>query len=160
MPEDHRLRKQVIYGDANEHNILLEPDRKSAGRVIGLIDFGDATESFLAAEPALALTYALMLSDNKDREKVASQIIGAYHSLNPLKKEELDLIFYLILARLVVSLTMAAWRKSVEPGNTYMRISEEPGWKLLDYLLSENPEKWRRLFYRSLRFRNGQPRGP
>ncbi|MCR4408767.1 MAG: aminotransferase class III-fold pyridoxal phosphate-dependent enzyme [Candidatus Saccharicenans sp.] len=157
LPEDHRLRKQVIYGDANEHNILLEPGRKSAARVIGLIDFGDATESFLAAEPALALTYALMLSDGKDREKVASQIIGAYHSLNPLKKEELDLIFYLILARLVVSLTMAAWRRSVEPGNTYMRISEEPGWKLLDYLLSENPEKWRRLFYRSCGFETDSP---
>ncbi len=149
LPEDHRLRRQVIYGDANEHNILLEPGRKSGGRIIGLIDFGDASESFLAAEPAIALTYALMLSADREKEKVASKIIGAYHSVNPLRKEELDLIFYLVLARLVISLTMAAWRRSVEPDNAYMRISEEPGWKLLDYLLSENPEKWRRLFYRS-----------
>ncbi|MCX8159891.1 MAG: aminotransferase class III-fold pyridoxal phosphate-dependent enzyme [Candidatus Saccharicenans sp.] len=152
LPEDHRLRTQVIYGDANEHNILLESGRKSGSRIIGLIDFGDATESFLAAEPALALTYALMLTADGQKEKVAAKIIGGYHSLNPLRKEELDLIFYLILARLVISLTMAAWRRSVEPGNTYMRISEEPGWKLLDYLLSENPEKWRRLFYRSCGF--------
>ncbi|MBC7349974.1 MAG: aminotransferase class III-fold pyridoxal phosphate-dependent enzyme [Candidatus Aminicenantes bacterium] len=157
-PEDHRLRKQVIYNDANEHNFLLAPCRKSGFRLAGLIDFGDMTESFLAAELALALTYALMLTtDSVDKEKVASKILGAYHSVNPLKKEELDLIFYLILARLVISLTMSAWRRQVEPQNTYMRVSEEPGWRLLDYLLSENPEKWRRLFYQSCGLKTASP---
>ncbi|MGB9893214.1 MAG: aminotransferase class III-fold pyridoxal phosphate-dependent enzyme, partial [Candidatus Saccharicenans sp.] len=153
--QDHRFRKQIIYGDANEHNFLLAPGRKSGQRIIGLIDFGDMTESYLAAEPALALTYALMLAGDKadDKEKVASTILGAYHSANPLKKEELDIIFYFILARLVISLTMSAWRRHAEPRNAYMRISEEPGLKLLDYLLSENPEKWRRLFYRSCGFK-------
>ncbi|MCR4396177.1 MAG: aminotransferase class III-fold pyridoxal phosphate-dependent enzyme [Candidatus Saccharicenans sp.] len=157
-PEDHRLRKQVIYGDANEHNFLLAPGRKSGYRLVGLIDFGDMTESYLAAEPALALTYALMLAgDASEKEKVASKIIGAYNSLNPLRKEELDLIFYLILARLVISLSLAAWRRQVEPQNAYMRVSEEPGWKLLDFLLSGNPEKWRRLFYRSCGLETASP---
>jgi len=157
-PEEHRLRKQVIYNDANEHNFLLTPVRKSNFRLVGLIDFGDMTESYLAAEPALALTYALMLaSDSTDKEKVASKILDAYHSVNSLKNEELDLIFYLILARLVISLTMSAWRRRVEPRNAYMRVSEEPGWKLLDYLLSENPEKWRRLFYRSCGLKTASP---
>ena len=30
-----------------------------------------------------------------------------------------------------------------------MTVSEEPGWKLLNSLLTSNPEKWRQLFYKS-----------
>lgn len=157
-PEESRLRKQIIYNDANEYNFLLSPGRKSGCRLAGLIDFGDMTESYLVVEPSLALTYALMLTgDSDEKEKLAQKILRAYHLVNPLKKEELDLIFYFILARLVISLTMSAWRRQVEPWNAYMRVSEEPGWKLLDYLLSENPEKWRRLFYRSCGLKTDSP---
>lgn len=153
MPVAHRLRHQVIYGDANEHNFLLSTAEPEQSRITGLLDFGDMTESFLVNEAAIALTYALML---QPAEEVAAEIISAYHKQNPLRPEELDLLFYLILSRITISLTMSAWRRRVEPENSYMTISESPGRGLLEFLLSENPEKWRKLFYEAcrLKFKN------
>jgi len=144
LPVAHRLRTQVVYGDANEHNFLLTSPEPEQARIKGLLDFGDMTESFLAGEVAIALTYALML---KPKEEVAREILSAYQGKNPLQPEELDVLFYLILARLTISLTMSAWRRKAEPDNAYMTISESPGRRLLDHLLAENPEKWRKLFY-------------
>jgi len=149
LPNLSILRRQVIYGDGNEHNFILEK-RGPETRLKGLIDFGDMTESYLVAEPAVALTYALMKSDQP--ELTARQLLASYSRINSLRNEELDVLFYLILARLVISLTMAAWRREVEPGNKYMRISENPARRLLTCLLSQNPEKWRRLFYRACGF--------
>ena len=146
LPVAHRLRSQVIYGDANEHNFLVTSPAPGRARIKGLLDFGDMTESFLAGEVAIALAYALMLKPDKE---VVREILSAYHRKNPLQPEELDILFYLILARLTISLTMSAWRRKAEPDNIYMTISENPGRHLLDYLLAENPEKWRKLFYES-----------
>nr|HUM35003.1 phosphotransferase [Candidatus Saccharicenans sp.] len=54
LPASRQLRHQVIYGDGNEHNFILEA-KKDSYRLAGLIDFGDMSQSFLAAEPAIAL---------------------------------------------------------------------------------------------------------
>ncbi|HEK84912.1 MAG: aminotransferase class III-fold pyridoxal phosphate-dependent enzyme [Candidatus Saccharicenans sp.] len=150
LPISHRLRTQVIYGDTNEHNLLLTSPQPEKARIKGLLDFGDMTESFLVNELAIALTYALMI---QPAENVAKEILSAYHQKNPLRPEELDILFYLLLARITISLTMSAWRRKVEPDNTYMTISENPGRRLLDFLLSENPEKWRKLFYEACRLK-------
>ncbi len=149
LPVSRQLRHQVIYGDGNEHNFILQP-KKNSYQLKGLIDFGDMSDSFLAAEPAIALTYALMKTG--EPEKTVRTLLAAYHKINPLHPAELDILYYLILARLVISLTMAAWRRRAEPKNKYMTVSEEPGWKLLNILLTSNPEKWRRLFYKSCKF--------
>lgn len=146
LPVSTQLRRQVIYGDGNEHNFILRVE-KDTYRLTGLIDFGDMSESFLAAEPAIALTYALMKAS--EPEEAVKTLLAAYHKINPLQPAELDVLYDLILARLVISLTMAAWRHQSEPKNKYMTVSEEPGWKLLNSLLTSNPEKWRRLFYKS-----------
>jgi Ser/Thr protein kinase RdoA (MazF antagonist) len=53
-----RLKKQVCHGDANEMNVLVDP---SCEAVVGLIDFGDACETYGVAELAIALAYCLML---------------------------------------------------------------------------------------------------
>ena len=47
------LRKQIIYNDANEWNLLVKN-----GRISGIIDFGDLAHSFLINELAVAITYA------------------------------------------------------------------------------------------------------
>ena len=154
LPVSTGLRRQVIYGDGNEHNFILEA-KKNSYQLAGLIDFGDMSQSFLAAEPAIALTYAMMKA--AESEKAASALLTAYNRVYPLQAAELDVLYYLILARLVISLTMSAWRRQAEPQNKYMTVSEEPGWKLLNSLLSSNPEKWRQLFYSSCGLKISSP---
>ena len=61
------LRTQVVHGDANDYNVLANrvEDTPPGGRygdrrVTGIIDFGDAMRTWLAAEPAVAGAYAML----------------------------------------------------------------------------------------------------
>jgi Ser/Thr protein kinase RdoA (MazF antagonist) len=50
LPALAQLRTGVIYNDANDHNLLV-----NAGRVVGVIDFGDTVETQTVCELAIAL---------------------------------------------------------------------------------------------------------
>ena len=51
------LRRGVIYGDANDHNALVDVQTM---RVVSVIDFGDMHEGLRVAEPAVAAAYAIL----------------------------------------------------------------------------------------------------
>ncbi|MCX7973749.1 MAG: aminotransferase class III-fold pyridoxal phosphate-dependent enzyme [Candidatus Aminicenantes bacterium] len=148
LPEVAKLRQSVIYNDANENNLIIS--RKNSGqppRITGLIDFGDMVETYVAAEIAIALTYAMM--NKVEPFEVGTTLLSAYHQTFSLKPEEINLLPDLIIARLCISLTMSAWRQREEPTNKYISISARPAWALLNFFLETNPEKIRRLFLKA-----------
>ena len=49
----------AIHGDANDYNVMVEPTPHGP-RLSGLIDFGDVTRGWRAAEVAVAAAYAMM----------------------------------------------------------------------------------------------------
>ena len=53
------LRRQVIHGDANDHNVVVGDARELPRAVTGLLDLGDMHHGLLVAEPAIAAAYAL-----------------------------------------------------------------------------------------------------
>jgi Ser/Thr protein kinase RdoA (MazF antagonist) len=55
------LRTAVIHSDYHDANIVLAPDGQS---VAGLLDFGDAVQSALVFEPAIAMCYAMLVSSS------------------------------------------------------------------------------------------------
>ncbi len=126
------LRKQIIHNDANEWNILTEK-----GKVSGLIDFGDLAYSPLINELAVAITYACY--DKKDPLKWASIILKAYHSQLQLEVNEVKVLYYLIAARLVISVCNSAHSRKTDPLNNYATSSEEKAWSMLHLWLSINP---------------------
>src|SRR5262249_27925850 len=70
-----RLRdrlKQVIHGDANDRNLLLD----ETGAVSGLLDFGDMVESWRVNELAVAAAYASI--DAADPVAQIAPLIQAY----------------------------------------------------------------------------------
>ena len=93
LPLLRKFRKSIIHADANEANILISGDKVS-----GLIDFGDMVYSQTVNELAIAVTYAIL--DQPDSLGVAKKIIEGYHNVLPLTENEIDILHYLIAARL------------------------------------------------------------
>ena len=127
-----QLRKQVIHNDANEWNVLVKNEEVS-----GLIDFGDLAYSPLINELAIAITYACYDKDNP--LDWALFIIKGYHKIVPLQESEIDVLYYLIAARLVGSVCNSAHSKIINPNNNYATSSEDKAWKMLYQWVKVSP---------------------
>ena len=136
------LRTQVVHGDANDYNVLVNrvEDTPPGGRygdrrVTGIIDFGDAMRTWLASEPAVAGAYAML--SKRDPVGALGQLLSGFHEAYPLMEEEIAAVFPLTSMRLCLSATMAAYQRSREPDNEYLSISEAHVWELLERLERE-----------------------
>ncbi len=131
-PNIPELRKSIIHADANDYNVLVENDKIS-----GIIDFGDSVYSLLINELAVALTYIMFEKD--EPLKYAEAVIKGYQKIIPLQEKETDILYYLIAARLCISVSQAAHTKKLKPNDEYIAISEKPAWNLLKKWLTINP---------------------
>lgn len=132
-PWRYSLRKCLIHNDANDWNVLTQK-----GTVSGIIDFGDMCYSWLINELAVALPY--VLAEREDPLRVAGIVIKAYHREFPLKREELELLYYLIAGRICMSLCNSARAAKLRPESDYIRISELSMKQLLHKWISISPE--------------------
>lgn len=121
-----RLRKSVIYNDANDYNIVVN------GPNISVIDFGDAIYTQTICDLAIACAYAML--DQPDPLSVAAHLVRGHHEVFPLEEAEVALLFPLIATRLLISVTNSAFQRAAEPDNEYLLISERPAWDLLQKL--------------------------
>lgn len=135
-PYCHQFRKSIIHNDGNDWNVLTEN-----GKVSGIIDFGDMCHSWLINELAVALTYIMM--EKEDPVGVAKTVISAYHEVLPLELSELDVLYYLIAARLCISVCNSAYTKTLKPESAYVTISERQAWALLRKWVQLSPLKAR-----------------
>jgi 4-aminobutyrate aminotransferase-like enzyme/Ser/Thr protein kinase RdoA (MazF antagonist) len=129
VPRFPLLRRSVIYGDANDHNALVDLRTK---RVVSVIDFGDMHEGFMVGEPAIGAAYAILGKD--DPLAAAGEVLAGYHEVFPLQEEEIATFFALMGARLAVSVVNSAHRKSLVPDDPYVTVSEGPAWAALERL--------------------------
>ena len=130
------LRQSVIYGDANDYNILVAED-PFLPQVPGVIDFGDMVYSHTVNELAIGLAYLLM--DKTDPLSAAVEVIRGYHAQYPLTEQEVEALFPMLCARLLISVTCSAINLQAHPENTYLQISDQPAWELLSKLRAIPP---------------------
>ncbi|MBC8401334.1 MAG: aminotransferase class III-fold pyridoxal phosphate-dependent enzyme [Candidatus Marinimicrobia bacterium] len=126
------LRKTMIHNDANEWNVLV-----NNGKVTGIIDFGDLAYIALINELAVAIAYACF--DKENPLGWASIILKSYHQVLPIKENEIAVLYYLVAARLCISVCNSAHSRKNNPNNEYAFISENSAWKLLYQWLRINP---------------------
>jgi 4-aminobutyrate aminotransferase-like enzyme/Ser/Thr protein kinase RdoA (MazF antagonist) len=138
LPALPRLRKSVIYGDANDHNVLVRNEPGEPLHVASVIDFGDMHYGITASEPAIAAAYATL--GEKDVLAAAAAVVAGYHAEYPLGEEEIALLYAMAGTRLAVSVINSAHRKTVKPDDAYVTVSEEPAWEAL--------ERWAKIFPR------------
>jgi len=113
------LRKSVIHGDANDYNVLVDPERMV---VTGLLDFGDMVYSYTVGDLAIAIAYAVL--DKPDPRAAAAEIIEGYTSEFTLLVNELETLWPLVLLRLAMSVCIAAYQTQQRPDNEYLGISQ------------------------------------
>jgi len=137
VPRLPRLRRSVIYGDANDHNVLVSDPWPQPRKVAGVIDFGDMHHGLTISEPAIAAAYAIL--GKTDPLKAAAEVVTGYQGVFPLQEEEVAVLFGLMAARLAVSVTNSAHRKKTIPEDAYVTISESAAWDALEQLSKIHP---------------------
>ncbi|MFN3578405.1 MAG: phosphotransferase, partial [Tabrizicola sp.] len=96
----------------------LPPDR-----LTGILDFGDMTLSHRICDLAVAASY---LIDPADPPALLIPLARAYHRANPLTEQEIRLLPDLIIARLITTLTITAWRSARYPENAAYILRNAP----------------------------------
>ena len=135
-PLQERLRKSVIYGDANDHNVLVNALWPQPS-IAGVIDFGDMHHGWIASEAAVASAYAIL--GKGAPLPVMKEIVRGFHGALPLDESEIAAVFPLAGMRLAVSVVNSAIRKTQKPGDEYVAISEAGAWQALERLAKIHP---------------------
>ena len=132
-----RLPRSVIHNDANDHNVLVGEPTKEGRAITGLLDFGDMLESWTVCELAVAIAYAMF--ETPDPLAAASDVVAGYHAARPLSEPELEALWILCAIRLCTSVCLSAHRRTSEPENAYLLVSEGPAWAALERMREIHP---------------------
>jgi 4-aminobutyrate aminotransferase-like enzyme/Ser/Thr protein kinase RdoA (MazF antagonist) len=132
-----KLRKSVIHNDANDRNVLVGEPHPDARRISGLLDFGDMLETHTVSELAVATAYTVL--GKRDPLAAAARVVAGYNEAFPLTEPELDALFLLACVRLCCSVSLSAHRRTAEPENPYLTVSEAPAWQALERLATVPP---------------------
>jgi Ser/Thr protein kinase RdoA (MazF antagonist) len=139
LPRLPRLRRSIIHGDANNHNVVVDGER-----ITGIIDFGDMVQSYTVGELAIALAYVVL--GNSDPLACVKYVVGAYVREWMLTEDELESLWTLMLMRLCMSVCLAAFQQMQKPANQYLDISQESIRQSLRLLLEIDPGQAARVF--------------
>lgn len=113
------LSLSCIHGDANDYNILVEPD---SSVVTGFLDFGDMIYSYTVGDLAIALAYVVL--QKQDPLSVATKLVAGYRESRLLAEIEIKVLWPLVLMRLCMSVCLAAYQQQQRPENEYLDISQ------------------------------------
>jgi 4-aminobutyrate aminotransferase-like enzyme/Ser/Thr protein kinase RdoA (MazF antagonist) len=132
-----QLRRSVIYGDANDYNVLVSPPWPLPRQAVSVIDFGDMHYGLTVSELAITAAYAIL--GKKDVLRAAASVVAGYHQSLPLEECEIACLFPLMAMRLAVSVINSAVRKTLKSGDPYVTVSEAPAWEALELLAKIHP---------------------
>lgn len=116
------FRTQVVHNDFSGDNVLVSAGDNT--QVSGVLDFGDMAHTPLINDVAVAAAY--LLSDSKDLLNDAAVLVGGYHEVNPLSKEELALLCDLVITRMAVRIAITEWRAVEFPENAEYILRNTP----------------------------------
>ena len=128
-----QLRAQPIHNDFNIYNVLVDP--ADTDRIAGVLDFGDMVHAPLIDDLAVAAAYQLGTGQLGTESSPLAEIVpfvAAYNAVLPLQRAEIDVLFTLMTARLVMVVAISGWRAARQPDNAA-------------YVLRNNALSWARL---------------
>lgn len=134
LPRIDGLGSSVIHNDGgNQHNMLIGAGSGGSMQVTGIIDFGDAVRTRTLFGLGITAAYASFGCDNVT--EAIAEVAAGYNREMPLTETDIDLLPWLLGARLTATVVIAAERLANEPANRYAQVSAGPAWTRLEQLM-------------------------
>ncbi len=150
-PLASQLRHRVIHNDLNLHNLFVSSH--DHGCLTGCIDFGDMVYAPMINDLAIAAAYQM---DPSQPLQSIGDVAHAYHCVNPLRCEEVDVLFNLVAMRFVLTVAITHWRSKLHPENaTYILRNVPAAVAGLEAMQENSPVYARDFFYEHLKPRDG-----
>ena len=126
VPLTGQLRGEASSTTTPTTTTCSSATRRPSGRpVAGLLDFGDMVETWTVCELAVAIAYAIF--GKEDPLAAACHLAAGYDRMRPLTDPELEALWSFAAIRLCTSVCLSAHRRTAEPDNLYLMVSEAPG---------------------------------
>ena len=134
LPRIDGLGSSVIHNDGgNQHNMLIGTGPDGSVQVTGIIDFGDAVRTRTLFGLGITAAYASFGCDNVT--EAIAEVAAGYNREMPLTETDIELLPWLMAARLAATVVFAAERLAKEPANRYAQVSAVPAWTRLEQLM-------------------------
>jgi 4-aminobutyrate aminotransferase-like enzyme/Ser/Thr protein kinase RdoA (MazF antagonist) len=131
------LRAQLLHADFTLDNVLVD----DAGRVSGIVDFGDMGHTAVAADAAIGLLSLMRGRPAEDAFRAARIALDGFRGALPLEDAELAVLGDLVAARAAALVVISAWRVERHPENAaYIQAWDAGSWELLELFASLGPE--------------------
>ena len=129
----------MIHNDGNDYNLLVGPPTPAPAEraITGILDFGDMVETWTVGELAVAVAYAVF--GQADPLAAAERVAAGYDAARPLSAPEIEVLWTLAALRLCTSVCLSAHRRTAEPDNAYLLVSEAPAWEALSRMRDVHP---------------------
>ncbi len=129
-PLEPSLRVRAVHQDVTDVNTLARRDASGRPVPVGLIDFGDLSRTWLAAE--LAVTIAADTIGAPDRPlHVARDVARGFLPLLLLTDAELAALWPMVVARAAAVAVSGDQQAALEPDNAYVAASRDAEWASL-----------------------------
>jgi 4-aminobutyrate aminotransferase-like enzyme/Ser/Thr protein kinase RdoA (MazF antagonist) len=100
------LRAQVVHGDLTTDNALVD----DAGRISGIVDFGDMSHTALVTDIASLLDSLLNGREGDELFRAGRLVLDGYQRTTPLEPIELALSGELLAARAALTIAISSFR--------------------------------------------------
>ncbi|MEQ8653407.1 MAG: aminotransferase class III-fold pyridoxal phosphate-dependent enzyme [Kiloniellales bacterium] len=136
LPALQRQRSQVIHNDVHTGNVLLD----QAGRVSGIIDFGDALHAPLLQDLAVSAS-SLAETFPNDAPAAIEELQRGFESAFPLLPEERALLLDAAILRSLLSVELGRIKVESSDGNERQRQVLEASRRGLLALLAQHQDR-------------------
>ncbi len=128
------LPTQVVHGDLTDDNVIARKDGDGRSSPVGVIDFGDLTETWAVSE--LAVTCASLLWYGEGDLTGVLPAIRAFDRLRPLSDDETSALWPLIVLRATALMVSGRHQASIDRENTYAAENLDREWRIFQRAVS------------------------
>ena len=125
------LRVQAVHQDVTDVNTVTRRDRSGRPVPTGLIDFGDLSRTWLAAEPAVTMA-ADACHALEAPLQAAREIARGFLPLLPLTEPELAALWPIVVARAAAVAVSGDQQQALDPANRYVASVRDEEWSALE----------------------------
>ena len=122
-----QLRLGVVHQDVTDVNTVARVDPAGRPMPSGLIDFGDLSRTWLAADLAVVIA-ADSFHDLDAPLQLARDVARGYLALVPLEPAELAAVWPMVVARAAAVAVSGDQQGALEPDNTYVNATRDEEW--------------------------------